>query len=171
MTRVAVIGNAGGGKSTMCRALSTALGLPHHAVDLIQWRPGWNPVPPDEFNRKHDDPMRQPKWIIDGFGTWESIERRFGAADTIIFVDLSQWLHYWWATKRQFIALVCGRSDGPEGCPMLPVTLRLYRMMWSVHREIRPRVLALLDRYRPSAQVIHIRSKKELSAFIHNSTT
>jgi adenylate kinase family enzyme len=40
MTRVAVIGNAGGGKSMLCRLLSDARKLPHFPVDIIQWRPG-----------------------------------------------------------------------------------------------------------------------------------
>lgn len=36
MTKVAVIGNAGGGKSTMARALATAHNLPYVAVDHLQ---------------------------------------------------------------------------------------------------------------------------------------
>ncbi len=40
MTRVAIIGNAGGGKSTMARKLAAARGLPYFAVDKFQWRPG-----------------------------------------------------------------------------------------------------------------------------------
>ena len=36
MTRVAVIGNASGGKSTMCRQLSLALTIPFYPIDRIQ---------------------------------------------------------------------------------------------------------------------------------------
>jgi adenylate kinase family enzyme len=36
MTRVAVIGNAGGGKSTLCRTLSRARQLPLFPIDQIQ---------------------------------------------------------------------------------------------------------------------------------------
>ena len=36
MTRVAVIGNAGGGKSTMCRKLGQALDIAVYPVDKIQ---------------------------------------------------------------------------------------------------------------------------------------
>ncbi len=152
----------------MCRALSAALGLPHYPVDRIQWRPGWELIPSDEFNRKHDQLVEQPKWLIDGFGTWESIEKRFGAADTIVFVDLPLWLHYWWATKRQLAAIIRERPDGLEECPMLPVTLRLYRMIWSIHRDMRPKLVSLLERYRSSVRIIHIRSPREMDGFIRS---
>ena len=49
MTRVAVIGNAGGGKSTLFRQLSLARPVPYFPVDRIQWRPGWRLVSDDEF--------------------------------------------------------------------------------------------------------------------------
>ncbi len=51
MTRVAVIGNAAGGKSTLCRQLSHARKLPYFPVDKIQWRPGWHLVPESERQR------------------------------------------------------------------------------------------------------------------------
>jgi adenylate kinase family enzyme len=44
MTRVAVIGNAGGGKSTMCRKLSKALDIEWFPIDRIQWKPRWTPA-------------------------------------------------------------------------------------------------------------------------------
>ena len=120
MTRVTVVGNAGGGKSTMARQLSASLGLPYYEIDRIQWQPGWIATPQDEFDRQHDALLAQDKWIIDGLGPWDAMERRFEAADTIVFVDHPIWLHFWWATKRQIRSIFRGRSDGPEGCPMLP---------------------------------------------------
>ncbi len=35
MTQVAVIGNAGGGKSTLSRRLSQAIGLPLYSIDML----------------------------------------------------------------------------------------------------------------------------------------
>ena len=46
--RIAVIGNGGGGKTTLSRALGAALGLPHVEVDEIQFGPRWERVPADE---------------------------------------------------------------------------------------------------------------------------
>ena len=167
MTRVAVIGNAGGGKSTLCRQLSQARGLPYYAIDKMQWQPGWRLIPADEFMHQHDALLSLERWILDGFGPWESILRRFEAADTIIFVDHPLWLHYWWASKRQIKSVLWGRPDGPEGCPMLPVTMRLYKMMWRLHYDMRPKLLAAVEGYRAEKAVFHIRSPRALANFRH----
>lgn len=165
MTRVAIIGNAGGGKSTLARALSLARGLPHYPVDRLQWRPGWQLVPEAEFAAAQDAILERGRWIIDGVGPWATVEARFDRADTIILVDLPLWRHLWWATKRQVAAVFVGRPDGPKGCPMLPVTVRLYRMMWEIHRELRPRLLAAVAARAGGQRVFLIRSAAELAAF------
>ena len=165
MTRVAVIGNAGGGKSTLCRQLSAARQLPYFPIDAMQWRPGWKLVSPDEFAVAHATALAGQSWIIDGFGPWSDIERRLDLADTIIFVDHPLWLHYWWATKRQIASLFRRRSDGPEGCPMWPVTLRLYRMMWRVHHDVRPTLIAAIEKRRQGKRVFHLRSPRQLAEF------
>jgi adenylate kinase family enzyme len=167
MTRVMVIGNAGGGKSTMCRALSATHSLPYYAIDKIQWRPNWVRAPEPEFTAAHEALLAKERWLIDGYGSWTSILRRMNEADTIIFVDHPLWIHYWWAAKRQVKALFLGRPDGPDGCPMLPVTVRLFRMMWSLHWEMRPKLLAAIEARRGTARIIHIRSPRQLADFIN----
>src|SRR5208283_2678079 len=126
----------------MCRALSSAHSLPHYAVDRIQWRPNWVRTPEPEFTQAHEALISKERWLIDGYGSWPSVERRISVADTIVFVDHPIWVHYWWATKRQIKSLFYGRPDGPEGCPMFPVTMRLFKMMWWLHREKRPKLIA-----------------------------
>ena len=164
-----VIGNAGGGKSTMCRSLCAIRSLPYFAIDLIQWKPNWVLTPEREYIKAHEEILSKPCWLIDGFGSWSSVERRLAKADTIVFVDHPIWVHYWWATKRQLKSLFVGRPDGPEGCPMLPVTFRLYKKMWTLHRDTRPRLLEAIENRRPHARIIHITSPKELREFAANA--
>ncbi len=168
MTRVTVIGNAGGGKSRMCNAICKTHRLPYFAIDKIQWKPNWVLTPQDEYNAKHQEITSQEKWLIDGYGSLDSVQERFDAADTIIFVDHPIWIHYWWATKRQVKSIFVGRPDGPEDCPMLPVTFRLYKMMWWLHREMRPRLLDELNIRGNDKRIIHICSPRELNAFVQN---
>ena len=168
MTRVMVIGNAGGGKSTTCRALSAAHALPYFAIDKIQWKPNWVQTPESEFTASHEAWLSQGRWLIDGYGSWESVQRRMTMADTIVFVDHPIWIHYWWATKRQVKSLFLGRPDGPDGCPMFPVTIRLFKMMWWLHWAMRPKLLAAIETHRGRARIIHIRSPKELAEFAAN---
>ena len=169
MTRVAIIGNAGGGKSTLCRQLGKALNIPVYPVDTLQWKPGWVAVSAEEFHQKHEQLLAQGCWIIDGWGPQEDIEARFQAADTIIFVDHPLLIHYWWAFKRQVKCLFRPRPDGPKGCPMLPMTGKLVRMIWTIHHRERLQILHLVNELRESKCIIHIRSPRELRAFVRTS--
>ena len=166
MTRVAIIGNAGGGKSTLARRLGTRLGLPHFAVDRILWRPGWVEAPAAEFAAAHEAWIARDRWIIDGVGPADSIARRFARCDTIVHLDLPLWRHLWWALKRQASCLVRPRVDGPEGCPMLPVTGRLLAMIWRLDRELRPSLKRLMAAEGRHAEVIVLRSPREIAAFL-----
>lgn len=164
-----VIGNAGGGKSTLCRELCSLHALPYFAIDKIQWKPGWKQANSKEYDRAHDSLISGDRWLVDGYGSWESVLRRMDAADTIIVVDHPIWVHYWWATKRQVKSLFIGRPDGPSGCPMWPVTLRLYKMMWWLHKAQRPMLLAEVQSRSNHTRFIHIQSPSALKRFAENS--
>ena len=166
MQRVAVIGNAGGGKSTLARTLGTTFGLPVHPVDQVQWQPGWQAVPEEEVTTKLDALAAGSQWIIDGWGPWPVIERRFRAADTIILVDHPVWVHFWWAAERQ-IACARGeeRPDGPNGCDMLGVTPRLFRMIWEIDQNLMPKLRRLIAVMESGRVVRRIISPESLDAF------
>jgi hypothetical protein len=51
---------------------------------------------------------------------------------------------------------------------MFPVTIRLFKMMWWLHREKRPKLIAAIEARRGKARIIHIRSPKQLAAFAAN---
>jgi adenylate kinase family enzyme len=69
MTRVSIIGNAGGGKSTLARRLGARLALPAYQVDPLQWLPGWQPAPAEVIGATHSQWLAQPGWVIDGWGS------------------------------------------------------------------------------------------------------
>jgi adenylate kinase family enzyme len=165
MTRIAIIGNAGGGKSTVARKLRDSLGLPLHSVDQLQWRPKWQPVSEGEFTEAHTRLLAQPRWIIDGWGDFSSIEERFGRADAIVLIDYSLQRHYWWAIKRQIMCLFRSRPDGPAGCPMLPMTWPLLKMIWTVNRYAMPRLRSLVYAARDETSVFHVRTLADLRRF------
>ena len=56
--KVAVFGNAGGGKSRLARRLAELSGLPLYVVDMMQFRPGGAKVPHNEFLQAHADLLR-----------------------------------------------------------------------------------------------------------------
>lgn len=161
--RILAIGNAGGGKSTICRAISKKYNIPLHQIDHIQWKPGWIRVSDKEYAEKHEQLLKNKEWLIDGFGPWEFVEQRFSEADAIIFVDLPLRIHYYWATKRQLKCIFKSRMDGPPGCPMLPMTFKLYKMMWYIHKEFRPKIIELINKFKTKKFVIHLTSVKQIN--------
>ena len=166
MQRIAIIGNAGGGKSVLARKLGTALDLPVYPFDDLQWQPGWERTPSEQIQSTHAGWLAQTQWIIDGWGSWEILRSRFDSADTIIFVDFPIAVHYWWAAKRQTKAALNLNQDWPPaGCSALPITTRLFKLMWKIHREMRPQLMALIDEYAKNTHIVHLKSPREMKDF------
>ncbi len=166
LQRIAVIGNAAAGKSTLCGKLSALLKLPVHAFDSIMWREGWVPVPADEVARVSRTWLQNERWIVDGYGTWDFIELEFECADSIVFLDHALVIHYLWAIKRHFRDLFRPRPDLPKNCPMIRMTIPLFKTIWFTHRLARPRLLGKIDAVRDCRQVIHLRSATQINQFM-----
>jgi adenylate kinase family enzyme len=62
MTRVAIIGNAAGGKSTLADKISAARGLPCIEVDKLLWLEGWKLAPADIYEASHSAAIAGHKW-------------------------------------------------------------------------------------------------------------
>ena len=71
MKKVAVFGNAGGGKSTLARRLTELTGLPLYPLDLIQFRPGGGEVPRDAFLRAHAELLQRVQKDLEEYGAVE----------------------------------------------------------------------------------------------------
>ena len=165
MRRVAVFGNAGGGKSTLARQLADITGLPLHVIDLIKYRPGGEAVPHALYLQIHADLLRQDRWIIDGFGCVASAWERFAAADTLVHVDLPLWVHHWWVTKRLIGGLFADPEGWPEGSPIWSSSVSSYKVLWRCHRQLTPRYRRLLVGAAPK-RVHHLRSPRAMRLFL-----
>jgi adenylate kinase family enzyme len=88
MKRVAVFGNAGGGKSTLASRLAELTRLPLYIVDMMQFRAGGAAVPHEEYLKAHAELLCQDEWIINGYGGVAPAWARFANADTLVYVDL-----------------------------------------------------------------------------------
>ena len=165
MKRVAIVGNAGGGKSTLGRRLAKRYGLSFFSVDQIQWLPGWVQADECVVTRKLDEVITAECWIVDGWGPWSSLKRRLAVADTIIFVDFPLWMHFWLAAERQ-ISAARGedRSDPLEGCDPLAVTKRLFEMIWRVDQDLKPKLQVMIERRPVDAIYRHVTTLEELES-------
>lgn len=166
MKRVAIFGNAGGGKSTLARQLSKRTELPLYSLDAIQYLPGGGEVPHEEYLAAHSELLNKREWIIDGFGDVKSAWERFSKADTLIYIDLPLQLHYWWAIKR----LLQGIYKTPEGWPknssIWKGTVNSFKVIPLCHRRLTPRYRELVRESMSTKQVHHLRSTKDINDFI-----
>jgi hypothetical protein len=166
MKRVAVFGNAGGGKSTLARRLAELTRLPLYPIDMMQFRAGGDAVPHDEYLKVHADLVRREEWIIDGFGCVSSAWERFSAADTLIYVDLPLVTHYRLVTKRFIKGLFVSPEGWPDNSPLWSSTKSSYRVLPLCHRHLTPRYRQLVADAAASKRVHHLRSPAQIWSFL-----
>jgi adenylate kinase family enzyme len=174
LKKVAVFGNAGGGKSTLSKRLSDITGLPLHVLDKIKYQSGGTEVPYEDYKHAHQQILVTDRWIIDGFGCMETVWLRLDEADSLVFVDLPLYVHFWWVTKR----LILGHFKPPEGwpqkSPILKSSLSSYRVLWLCHKYLTPKYREYIEQAQSTKSVYHIRSTQQISQFlesIENETT
>lgn len=166
MTKVAVFGNAGGGKSTLARRVAELTRLPLYSLDTIQYRAGGGEVPHEEYLKAHADLLKRDQWIIDGFGCVPSAWERFAAADTLVYVDLPLFTHYRWVTKRLVKAVFVTPEGWPDNSPIWSSTMNSCRVVWLCHRRLTPRYRQLVADVGSTKQVHHLRSPAEMRTFL-----
>jgi adenylate kinase family enzyme len=166
MKRVAIFGNAGGGKSTLARELAAVTGLPLYVIDKIKFLPGGAEVPHEEYLRLHNAIVEREEWIIDGFESVKLAWQRFEAADTLIHVDLPLAVHALWVTKRLVQGLFVDPPGWPEGSPVISSSIQSYRVLWPCHTRLTPKYRSYLLEVAQRKRVFHLRSRRELGKFL-----
>jgi adenylate kinase family enzyme len=165
MKRVAVFGNAGGGKSTLAKRLAELTRLPLYPLDIIQF-PGGVKVSHEEYLKMHADLLRQEEWIIDGYGSVASAWERFARADTLVYIDLPLITHHRLVTKRLIKGLFANPEGWPENTPIWSSTMSGYKVLWLCHRRLTPRYRQLVADMAASKRVHHLKSLAETTAFL-----
>lgn len=166
MARIVIIGNAGGGKSTLARKLAERRGLPHVEIDRLLWQDGWVLTPEDVYARQHREIIDRDEWVIDGLGRQNSIAERIGRATEIILIDMLLWMHFWLAAERQ-IAWVSGKLEhAPGGIAQMPPTKGLFQTIWEVDQTWMPGIRALCSEAETHGKLVtRLASVDELNAF------
>jgi len=171
MNKVAVFGNAGGGKSTLSKQLAEITGLPWIPLDSLQYRRGGEEVPHAEFNAAHEALLQQEQWIVDGFGSPETLWKRLSAADTLMYLDMPLVQHYWWVTKRFLTGAWVPPAGWPENSPLLQGTLNSYSTVWLCHTKLTPKYREYVAQAKATKRVYHLRSRQDIAQFYQTITT
>jgi adenylate kinase family enzyme len=164
--KIAVFGNAGGGKSTLSKRLAQISGLPLVPLDLIKYRVGGGEISHDEYKKAHDQLLEQEKWIVDGFGSLDTVWERLEVADTLVYIDMPVLLHYWWVTKRFLKGLFFVPPESwPEDSPLLKSTLNSYYIVWLCHKKLTPKYREYVNKAKETKRVYHIQSPSDVEEF------
>ncbi|NJK48709.1 adenylate kinase [Candidatus Gracilibacteria bacterium] len=166
MKKVAVFGNAGGGKSTLSKKLSHITGLPLYILDKIQYQSGGIEVSPEDYKCAHEQILATDRWIIDGFGCMETLWMRLNEADSLVFVDLPLYVHFWWVTKRAIAGHFKPPEGWPERSPILKSSLISYRVLWLCYKYLTPKYREYVKQAQNTKSVYHIRSTQQISQFL-----
>jgi adenylate kinase family enzyme len=166
MARVMIIGNASGGKSTLARKLARRRDLPLTEIDQILWQPRWKLIPPEVYDRRHAEIIRQEAWVIEGLGSQGSIPERMARATEIILIDLPLWVHFWLAAERQMSWMAGRISNAPAGATTAPPTNELFKTIWEVEHEWMPGIRSMCDAAQQDGKIVfQLHSIDELNVF------
>ncbi|MGH6931808.1 MAG: hypothetical protein ACREEE_05175, partial [Dongiaceae bacterium] len=165
--RIAIIGNAGGGKSTLARKLAERRDLPLVEIDALVWQPGWKLSSDEVFDAEHGRILAEEHWLIDGLGNnLASIATRLERATEIILIDMPLWMDLWLLAERQ-IAWAKGELENPPGGIHEMVTTEdMFSASWEVERDWMPEFRRLVDvQESRGTPVRRIASVEALNAF------
>jgi adenylate kinase family enzyme len=164
MRRVLIIGNSGGGKSTLARRLGDKLGLPVIHLDVLFWKPGWVESDDEEFRSRIAAALAAPAWVCDGNfgGSWDL---RMPLADTIVWIDQPAWLCLIRAVGRVFEYRDGTRPDMAEGCRE-KIDFKFYHFILTYDRKVRPKLEAALAHHGAHARILRLTSDREVEAFV-----
>lgn len=164
MRRVLIIGNSGGGKSTLARRLGAKLGLPVIHLDVLFWKPGWIESDDDEFRARTAVALDAPAWVCDGNfdGSWDL---RMPLADTIVWIDQPAWLCLVRAIWRVVEHRDGTRPDMAEGCRE-SVDFKFYHFIWTFGRKVRPKLEAALAEHGAHARVVRLKNDRQVADFL-----
>lgn len=154
MTRVAVVGNGGSGKTWFAMRLGAALDVPVVHLDLYRWDAEGSRRDDDAFGSEVRRALAEPSWVADGnyLGT---LTDRLSRADLVVFLDLPGVV---------CLAGVLGRRVRNRGRRVEDPSHRdrfdaaFVRYVLSYNRSMRPRVLAQLSA--ADCRVTRVRSRR-----------
>ena len=166
MKRAVIIGNAGGGKSTLARRLGAAWHSDPVEIDGLLWQSGWQLTPVETYNAEHDRVIAGDNWIIEGLGRLDSIPARLSRATDIVLVDMPLWMHFWLAAERQIQWATGEIENPPAGMMQMPPTEVLFRTIGDVDQNWMPKIrrLVALEEQR-GKRVFRLGSVADLDGF------
>jgi adenylate kinase family enzyme len=169
MRKVLVIGPGGAGKSTFARRLGELLNITVLHLDKFYWHAGWIETPKPEWRKRVEEMLEGDDWVMDGnySGT---LDIRFQACDTVVFLDMARTLCLRRVLKRAWMYRNRSRPDMAEGCHER-LTLEFILWIWNYPSRTRPKIVRLLESNSREKRIVWLRSERDVERFLAGLVT
>ena len=164
MERIMIIGCGGAGKSTLARVLGEKTGLPVVHLDKLFWRPGWENITREEFDRLHREALAGEKWIMDG-NFDRTMAERMDSCDTVIYLDFSRVTCLLGVVRRILTTYGKVRPDMGEGCPER-FDWEFLQWVWNFNKNKREKICRLLEQH-PQKEIIILKNRRLVRKFLN----
>ena len=161
MKKIIVIGCPGSGKSVFSRALHVKTGIPLYHLDMMYWNADKTVVEKGVFRARLSAALETDEWIIDGnYGS--TMEQRIAACDTVFFLD------YPLEVCLDGIKSRVGKPRDDMPWVETEMDEEFVGFVKSYNSESRPKVLALLDKYRDK-DIVTFTSREQADGFLNGN--
>ena len=112
-------------------------------LDKLFWRPGWEHISREEFDKLHREALMGEKWILDG-NFDRTMAERIKYCDTVIYLDFSRFTCLMGVAKRILTTYGKNRPDMGEGCPER-IDWEFLQWVWNFNKNKREKNYRLLN--------------------------
>lgn len=167
--RIAIIGNAGSGKSVLAQRIATHLKLPLYHLDQYFWLPNWTHPDLDAYQKIHDQLCDKDAWVIDGMNL-RLLPYRINRAQVIIFLDTPRYLCFWRIFKRMITYYGRETPSSAKGCreQISGEFVRFLKWVWDFKKRYSSKIREQLAQTDSSKKVFIFQSTKEIEAWFAN---
>ena len=169
--RVMVIGNSGGGKTTLSLEIAARFDLEYLSMDRdVRWLHGWKVRERGVQRRIIRDLVARDRWVMDGTGP-SSFDLRVPRAVLIIWLRVPRLQALTGVASR--VVGNCGRVRPAmaEGCPEPIPDLAFLTFIWRFEQDTAPRILDKIKAFGPDVPVVVLRSRHVASDLLLTSKT
>lgn len=166
--QIAIIGNAGSGKSMLANKMHNVFKLPVYHLDQYFWKPGWVEPNRVEYEKVHNALCDKDEWIIDGMNL-RFLEYRAQKADMIIFLDIPRYQCIWNIFKRTWNYYGKETPSGAKGCyeRFDRAFLKFLKWVWNFKKRYPNQIREILKQY-PQKKIYIFKSKQDAVEFIRH---
>lgn len=169
--KIAIIGNAGSGKTTLAFQLHEKLNLSLYHLDLYYWLPGWERIGIEKFSAIHSDLCKKDAWIMEGI-YMKVLSERILHADVVIFLDTPRYRCMYYVLKRAVLNWGKVVPGSPPGCKQRILDRKFFEFLhwvWSFNKRYRQMIMDLLgEQSNDGKQIYILKSPKDITAFVRD---